>query len=150
MSITSSEETRKLTELLEKELEHYGTIRKLTEKQADLLAKDEIEEFDFSLDERAKIIEQIKGLHQESTPLMQSVSVSKEDTQAIKEIDSLKDRIRRELEFCNDLNEKNTKLMKEKTLEHSKKIDDHSAKRKGIGGYAAAVPNTPELFDKKS
>jgi len=40
--------------------------------------------------------------------------------------------------------------MKDKVEEHTRKIDEKSAQRKGIGGYAQAVPNTPEIFDKKS
>ena len=151
MSNFSSADTEKLSQLLGKELDAYEQIRKLTETQTELLTRDDIDAFDSSLDKRAKLIEKIKGLHQESDPLMQScVSLSADGKSSNEEIDNLTKKIREVLEICNDLNEKNITIMNEKTEEQTKKIDEQSAKRKGIGGYAQSVPNTPEIFDKKS
>jgi len=147
----SSAEIEQLSELLNKELDCYVQIRKLTEEQTELLAKDDIEAFDESLDKRETLIEKIKGLHQESTPLMQSyVSFSSNGKKADSKIDGLTKQIREQLEICAKLNDINAGTMKIKTDEHTKKIDEQSAKRKGIGGYAQAVPNVPEMFDKKS
>jgi len=147
----SSADTEKLSELLVKELDLYGQIRKLTESQTELLTGDDISALDSSLDKRAELIEKIKGLHQESNPLMQSyVSFSKGAKNSIIEIDKLSKQIQDELEICNELNIKNIAFMNEKTEEQAKKIDEQSAKRKGIGGYAQSVPNTPEMFDKKT
>jgi len=151
VSKNSSDDTVRLVKLLEEELEKYEQIYKLTEKQTELLAKDDIDAFNVSLDERAGLIEKIKGLHQESTPLMQSyVSLSAGGNNIINDIESLKKQIREKLEACNDLNNKNIAVMGEKTKEHSTKIDEQKAKRIGIGGYAQSVPNSPEMFDRKT
>ena len=151
MSNISSADTKRLEELLNEELKLYELIRDLTEKQTDFLANDEIEAFDDSLNERATLIEKIKGLHQESNPLMQSyVSLASDKKNKENTIEELKDRIRDALEICNELNKKNTETMEQKLQDHSVKIDEQSAKRKGIGGYAQSVPNTPEMFDKKT
>ena len=151
MSNFSSVEIEQLRKLLGEELDYYKKIRELTEEQTELLDKDDIEAFDKSLDKRETLIEKIKGLHQDSNPLMQSyVSFSSGGGNCDGNIDELKKQIRAELEVCAKLNDKNTQTMKIKTEDHSKKIDEQSAKRKTIGGYAQAVPNIPEMFDKKS
>ena len=151
MSNFSSTDIGRLSQLLRKELEIYGRIRELTEAQTQLLAKDDIDALNISLGEREACIEEIKGLHQESNPLMQSyVSFSTDGKNKNNEIDDLKKQIREVLETCGGLNDVNIATMREKTEEHSKKIDQQSAKRKGIGGYAQSVPNTPEMFDKKT
>jgi len=147
----SSADSKQLSKLLSDELELYGQIRKLTEKQTELLTKDDIDAFDKSLDKRAELIEKIKGLHQDSDPLMQSyVSFSSDEKNKDSGIEKLNDQIREALEICAALNDKNTTAMNEKTQEQAKKIEKQSAKRKGIGGYAQSVPNTPEVFDKKT
>ena len=147
----SSADMERLAILLKKELEIYEQIRDLTGKQTELLAKDDIDAFDSSLDKRAELIEKIKGLHQDSEPLMQSyVSFSADGKNTNSKITNLKEQIREVLEECNTLNTDNIATMQEKTEKHTKKIEEHSAKRKGIGGYAQSVPNTPEMFDKKT
>ena len=151
MSNFSSADTEQLFGLLSEELEFYAKIRNLTEEQAELLAKDDIEAFDNSLNKRETLIEKIKGLHQESNPLMQSyASFSSGGNKTDSKIDELKKQIRQQLEICARLNDENLEAMKIKKDEHTKKIDEQSAKRKGIGGYAQSVPNSPEMFDKKS
>jgi len=147
----ASEEAERLTGLLEKELELYEQIHKLTKTQTGLLDKDDIDAFNSSLDKRAELIEKIKGLHQESEPLMQSyVSFSKDGKNADGKIDELQKQIKKLIENCAKLNDENISSMKEKTEEHTKKIDEQRAKGKTIGGYAQSVPNTPEVFDKKT
>ena len=151
MSKFASADMERLSKLLGEELELYKQIRKLTEQQTKLLAKDDIDEFNISLDKREELIEKIKGLHQESDHLMQSyTSLSADDKGKDSKIDKLKKQIRKELEVCANLNDKNIETMSEKTEEHKKKIEQQSAKRKGIGGYAQSVPNSPEMFDKKT
>jgi len=149
VSKLASADMERLTKLLSDELGFYESIRNLTEEQTKLLAKDDIEEFNISLDKREGLIEKIKGLHQESEPLMQSY-VSLSENNKNNEIDEIKKKITKTLEICAELNEQNITTMRNKTEEHTKKIDEQSAKRKGIGGYAQSVPNVPEIFDKKS
>ena len=151
MNQLTTVDTKRLLELLENELDLYIQIRKLTEKQAQLLSKDDIDAFNGSLEKRAELIEKIKGLHQDSDPLMQSyVSVAKSAANKDEGIEKLREQIRREIAECSRLNDENMAAMKDKVEEHTRKIDEKSAQRKGIGGYAQAVPNTPEIFDKKS
>jgi len=141
----------RLMKLLSEKLKIYKQIRKLTEEQTELLIEDDIEAFDSSLDKREKLIEKINGLHQESEALMQScVSTSNDDSEENSDIKNLEKEIHGILLDCANMNEKNIEVMKEKTLEHTRKIDEQSAKRKGVGGYVQSVPNTPEVFDKKT
>ena len=139
----------RLSILLGKELEVFEEIRKLTGRQAELLKKDDVDQFDSLLDKRQELIEKINGLHQESDPLMQSYVSSPEDD-SIAEIEELREKIRETIGICAGLNDEIVAEMKVKSKEQSEKIDKHSAKRKGIGGYAQAVPNTPEVFDTKT
>jgi len=140
-----------LAKTLAKELDLYEQIHKLTKTQTELLNKDDIDAFNSSLDKRAELIEKIKGLHQESEPLKQSyISFTKKDNKSDSQIDSLLDQIKKIIESCAKLNDENIASMEEKTKEQSKKIDEQRAKGKTIGGYAQSVPNTPEVFDKKT
>ena len=142
---------KRLAELLSDELEICGKILKLTDEQTELLARDDIEAFNSSLDKRETLIEKIKGLHRESDILMQSyISSSGSEKEKNNEIEALRKQIRDIMKECASLNDGNIATMNEKTQEHTKKIDDQSLKRKGIGGYAQSVPNMPEVFDKKS
>ena len=151
MSELASADIGRLSELLGEELKLYGKIHKQTEEQTGLLAKDDIEGFNGSLEKSAKLIKKIKGLHQESEPLMQSyVSFTESGQKTDEDIDKLKSQIREAITACNGINEDNKAAMKGKIEEHTKKIDKQSAKRKGIGGYAQAVTNTPEVFDAKT
>jgi len=149
VSKTASAETERLSKLLSEELEIYEKIRKMTEEQSKQLAKDDIEAFNISLDKREKLIEEIKGLHQESTPLMQSCASTSSGGEN-STIEELKEKTREVIEECAQLNDKNMQTLKGKTESLIKEIDEKSAKRKGIGGYAQSVPNTPEMFDKKT
>jgi len=151
VSKTASADLERLSELLGKELELHEKIRKLTEDQTKLLAKDDIEALNISLEKREKLIEEIKGLHQESNPLMQSyTSLSSGEKEKHSEIGELKNKTLEVIKACSILNDKNMQTIKEKTEDLTKEIDEKSAKRKGIGGYAQSVPNTPEMFDKKT
>ena len=151
MSKFTSADKERLIELLTEKLKTYKKIQKYTEEQTELLAKDDIEAFDSSLDKREKLIEKINGLHQESETLMQSyVSASDDGKEKNPEIVNLEKEIREVLTVCASLNDENITMMKDKTEEHIKKIEEQSAKRKGIGGYVQSVPNTPEVFDKKT
>ena len=149
MSKLKPAERDRLSVLLGKELEIFENIRKLTGEQAELLTKDDVDQFDSSLDKRQELIEKINGLHQELDPLMQSYISSPADEKSA-EIEDLRERIRETVGICAELNDENVTEMKVKAEAHTKKIDRHSAKRKGIGGYAQAVPNTPEVFDTKT
>jgi len=147
----ASADKERLTKLLNDKLDIYKKIFKLTEEQAKLLDKDDIEAFNGSLDKRAGLMEKINGLHQESETLMQSyVSTSSDTDKKNSEINILNKEIIEILNDCANLNDKNIALMNEKTQEHIKKIEEQSAKRKGVTGYVQSVPNTPEVFDKKT
>jgi len=148
VSKIASADLERLSKLLGEELKLHEKILKLTEEQTKLLTKDDIEAFNSSLDKREELIEKIKGLHQESNPLMQSYASSSDEGGG--KIDELKTKIRNELSICAQLNDENLAVVNQKSEGHTKKIEEQSAKRKGIGGYAQSVPNTPEMFDKKT
>jgi len=139
----------RLSELLGKELEILEQIHDLTGKQIQILSNNDIDELNSLLDKRQELIEKINGLHQDRDPLMQSY-VSSEAHEKDSKIDELREQIQDLVRICFELNSKNIAAMKALSEEHTEKIDKQSAKRKGIGGYAQAVPNTPEVFDKKT
>jgi flagellar biosynthesis/type III secretory pathway chaperone len=142
-------DVERLSELLSEELEIFEEILKLTEKQTKLLKKDEIEELNSSLEKRQELIEKINGLHQELDPLMQSYISSPAENKNDK-IEQYRERIKELITACTEQSNDNMNAIKAKADEQVKKIEKQSAKRKGIGGYAQAVPNTPEVFDKKT
>ena len=149
----------RLLELLGQEYKLFIRIRELTEAQTELLAADDLEGFNKSLDSRQEVIDEINGLHQESDILMQSYmsfsnTVSDGTNPAGGEKTGLIDSAVRRLEDaiikCVELNDKNTGAAKNKTEEYIRQIGELSLKRKSIGKYALNVPNNPEHFDKMS
>ena len=139
-------EKERLTELLSDDLELFGQIRELMERQTQLLS-DDAETFDGLLDRREELAEKINGLHQETDPLMQSYVSSKNSD---KDVENLRLKIKAEISYCENLNRQHSSLMKEKTRELSKEIDEKRSKREGIGGYAQAAPTTSMKFDNKA
>ena len=145
----SKPDIEKLSELLKKELEIFEEVLELTGEQTKLLEKDDIETLNSSLEKRQELIDKINGLHQESGALMQSyVSSPEEQKDAV--IEDYRKRIKQIINTCAEQSEKNMGEIKLKAEAQTNKIEKQSAKRKGIGGYAQAVPNTPEMFDKKT
>ena len=140
-----------LLEPLRKELDVLGQVRELTEKQAELIAADDIDGFNRSLDSRQGHIEKINGLHQESDVLMQSYMsyLDSAGGKSIKEIDEALAQIRDALAECTALNDSNITAAKEKAEGYIKQIGKLSLNRKNIGAYIQDVENKPEMFDKK-
>ena len=144
----------RLLELLGQEIELFEKVYELTGKQAMLLADDDddVNAFNSSLDSRQELIEKIKGLHQESETLMQSCmsatdTAAGENTEAIEEAIAQRQGLIRK---CVILNDKNTAAAKEKSGGFVKRIDKLSLNRKSIEVYTPGIPNSPELFDKKT
>ena len=142
----------RLLELLEQECKLLEHMLELTANQAELLADDDAEGFDKSLDGRQALIDQINGLHRESDALMQSF-ISRPNGAATGqegEIEAVRGKIRGILEECAALNERNTTEAKGKAEDYIKQIGKMSINRKSIGAYIQDVPNNSELFDKKT
>jgi len=152
VNIISRDEETRLLELLGEEQKLFEQIHGLTVQQAELLAADDIEAFDKSLDSRQELIEKINGLHQETNILMQSyISFSgspggMKSAAAEAALESLRDKI----SLCAELNEKNMAAAKEMAEDYIKRIGKLSLSRKSLGAYALSVPNNSELFDKKT
>ncbi|MDR2599619.1 MAG: flagellar protein FlgN [Oscillospiraceae bacterium] len=151
MSKNETQGADKLIELLSEKLELFEQIYKATEKQSKILSDEDydIEAFDKLIDKRQELIEKINGLHQKLDPMMQSF-VSSPSYKKDSEIEKLKDKIQNKVKECSDLNNENMEIISDKTDNQKDKIEKQSAKRKGIGGYAQAVPNTPEVFDRNA
>ena len=142
----------RLLELLGEELVIFKQIHELTEKQTELLAADDLEAFNESLDSRQELIEKINGLHQEAEALMQSyISFSKsKGGNKVAAVEQAIGKLRDAVGGCAALNEKNIAAAKEMNEEYVKRIDELSIGRKSLGAYAQNVPNSSELFDKKT
>jgi len=148
----SRDDEARLLELLGEELEIFERIRGLTGKQAELLSADDIEAFDESLDRRQILIEEINGLHQEASGLMQSY-ISFSGAGGGSKIDAVEiaaERLREVISECAEQNEKNTAAAKEMAEDYIKRIGKLSLSRKSLGAYALNVPNNSELFDRKT
>ena len=150
MSEFSKENAGRLLELLRKELEIFAQMRELTAKQKELIAADEIEALDASLDHRQKLIEEINGLHQESNVLMQSYMSFSTKGKKIDNIETAAGKLREIISECAGMNDSNMSDAKEKSEIYTRKILEISHNRKGLSAYIQTVENRPEMFDKMS
>jgi len=146
-----NDESRLLV-LLGEELEIFRQIGSLSIKQAELLAADDMEAFEGSLERRQELIEKINGLHQETDLLMQSyMSFSDTETGEVSDaIETTAGQLKEIIADCVSTNDKNMVAAKEKAEEYIKKIGKLSLSRKSLGAYAQSLPNNSELFDKKT
>lgn len=149
MSTFSLSDKERLTGLLTRKAEIFDKIYALCEKQAELLRDAKIEELETSFKDVQAERKVVEGLQQEAESLMQSYALLPEQERD-KKIDELALGIQQQIEKCAKLNEQNMKTIQDMTEEQTKKIDEQSAKRKGITGYAQVVSSAPEMFDSKS
>jgi hypothetical protein len=140
----------RLLELLGQELDLVKQMRGLTERQTELLAEEDIDAFEKSLDVRQALIEKIDGLHQESDILMQSYmsSLSAQGRKKSGAIETTSGQIRETIAKCAEIDEKNASAAKEKAEEYLKQVGKLSMERKSIGAYVQQVTTTSEMFDK--
>jgi len=140
----SGDDAARLLELLRQEFEIFGRIRELTKEQTELIAADDIEAFNISLDRRQEFIEKINGLHQESEALMQSYMLAGKTGG---ETDAAAKRLRDVISECAALNDKNMAAAKEKAEYYKERSGRLSLGRKSLGSYIHDVENDPEHFD---
>ena len=152
MNKFSQEKQSRLLELLGEELAIFRQIRELTEKQTELLAADETEAFEKSLEPGQELIKKINGLHQETDVLMQSyISFSASSGGGkIAAIETAAEQLRAAITGCAELNDKNISTIKGMNEDNSERIGKLSLSSKSIGAYAQNIPRNPEHFDKKS
>ena len=148
----TTESKARLLDLLGRQQGLFAEILAVTEKYTGLISADEAEELDESIQVRQDIIGKIKGLHQESDPLMQSyISFSKsKEGKSIPEIDSAAKRLRETIAECARLNDISIAAAKEKLEEYSKDGDLKRKSRESIGLYIQGLTNAPRHFDKMS
>ena len=150
MSVFKKDAEARLLELLKEETGMFGQMLKLTEEQAELIASDDVEAFEKSLDHRQELIEKINGLHKESEVLMQSY-ITYANTPAGKRIDGIEaaaEELRDVIAKCAGLNEKNAEAAKDKVDSYKERIGKLNTGRKSLGLYIQNVSNDPEMFDK--
>jgi len=142
----------RLLVLLGEELDIFRQIGSLSIKQAEMLAADDLEAFEGSLERRQELIEKINGLHQDTDLLMQSyISFSDSANGEMSDaIESTAGQLRDAIADCASTNDKNMVAAKEKAEEYIKRIGKLSLSRKSLGAYAQSVPNNSELFDRKT
>ena len=142
----------RLLVLLGEELDIFRQIGSLSIKQAEMLAADDMEAFEGSLERRQELIEKINGLHQDTDLLMQSyISFSDSAVGGVSDaIETTAGQLREAIADCVNTNDKNMVAAKEKAEEYIKRIGKLSLSRKSLGAYAQAVPNNSEFFDKKT
>ena len=143
----SSHERDALMRQLQGEMAVLISLRELTQEQAALLAADDIDAVNASLDRRQKFIEEFERLHQETEVLMQSYISSQTVTA---EIDGLLTQIRAELAAIAAKNDENGTAAKVKSGEYGKDISKLNLGRRGIGLYNQTVERGAEYFDKKT
>jgi len=138
--------------LLGEELEIFRQIGALSIKQAELLAADDMEAFEGSLERRQELIEKINGLHQETDLLMQSyMALPDSEAEEVSDaIESAAGQLREAIADCAATNDKNMVTAKEKAQEYIARIGKLSMSRKSLGAYAQATPTSSEFFDKKT
>lgn len=143
---------KRLLELLGEAAGLAEQVAGMAEEQSAMLAADDLDGFNKSLDEGQGIINRINGLHQESEALMQSYAsfAISADGGKIETIDAATARFVEILERCAALNNRNLAEAKEKTEEFIRQIGSLSLKRKSIGSYAMNIGNDSAFIDKKT
>ena len=142
----------RLLELLERATELAAQVAGLAKEQAKMLAADDLEGFNDSLDSGREVIDRINGLHQESEVLMQSYASYSNSPGGgkIDAVEAAAGRFVEALEQCAASNSRNLSEAKEKAEEFIRQIGSLSMKRKSLGLYAQHVGNSPTLFDQKT
>ena len=152
MNDFSQDGRARLLELLDQEIGLFGRIYELTVKQAELLADDDIDGFNKSLDSRQVLIEKINGLHQETDILMQSYMsfAGSDDGKKVEAIEKAEEQWLDMVTQCAVLNEKNNSAAKDKNSNYIKRIDKLNLSRKSLGVYTPDLTNYSELIDRKT
>ena len=138
--------------MLEQQFKLFDEIRKISESQSRLIAADDFDQFNKSLDKRQRIIEKIKELHRESHPLMQSYESFQKAPggKAIVPIEEAASRLRSVIEGCGRQNSSDMEASEAKREGCKEQIDKMQTNRKGLGAYAGKISYAPEVFDKMS
>ena len=152
MNIFSPEEEARLLKLLGEETTVLKQIREMTLKQMDLLESGEIERLGEALDDRQGLIEQIKGLHQETNVLMQSyVTVKKAPGgKSIAAVESASSVLWDTMEETEKINRRITVAAKGAAEDFIRQIGKLSLMRKSMKKYAPELAGGSELLDIKT
>jgi len=145
-------EKERLLELQKQEIGLFERLREITKEQAEMLAADDAEAFDRSLDRSSEIIEKIEGLHQESEILMQSYTSNLPPAHAEKNDPVLiaANQIKDALSECARLHEINSAAAKAKADSYITGAGKLNVRRRSLGLYTQALTNSPTMFDRRS
>jgi len=151
VSDLDGKKTARLLELLKKEHEVFTGILELAKQQAELIEADDIDAFSESLNRTQEKIEIINELHKESSELMQTYTSHSGFPGEGKnsEIEITSGKLRKIIEECAGLNDKNSIAAKKRTQYYMERIDKLHLSRKSIGSYIQNVAYGPEMIDKK-
>ena len=143
---------KRLLELLGEAAELAGQVVSISGEQSKMLAADDLESFNKSLDKGQEIINKINGLHQETEALMQSYAsfANSAGGGKIAAIETAAERFVELLEQCSEANKRNLGNATEKTEEFIRQIGSLSLKRKSLGRYAQHGGDSSAHFDKKT
>ena len=151
MTVFPQEE--RLLGLLGEAAEFASQVIALEREQSKYLIADDLDAFNKSLDSVGGIIERMKGLHQETEPLMQSYAsyYNSEGGSRIEAIDNAAQELVSLMEQCSAQSNSNLEDAKDKANEFVRQIDDLSTKRKSVGIYAQSTgESSSSVFDKKT
>ena len=148
----SKEKETRLLDLLGQAAVLADHVLELAKEQSEMLASDDLDAFNASLDRGSESIKQINGLHQESELLMQSYASYSNSKQGgkIAAIDKAASRFVETLEQCAQLNTRNLNEAKAKTEKFMQQIGSLNLKRKSLGLYAQNTGSSSALFDRKT
>ena len=143
---------KRLLELLGEAVELTGRVAGISDEQSKMLASDDLDSFNESLEKGQELINKINGLHQESEVLMQSYAsyVNSAGGGKINAIEAAAARFVELLELCAASNKRNLSEATEKTEEFIRQIGSLSLKRKSLGRYAQNSGESSAHFDKKT
>ena len=141
---------KQLFESLEQNLKLFGKVREISLNQKNLIAEDDFEALNESLQKRQDVIDKINGLHRDFAPLMQSyVSFAESGGGATdSEIEKASKKLTELINECAVLNDSNMQMLKDKMKTHSEKSEKMRQSRESLGLYAQGGVNSAELFDK--
>ena len=141
----------KLIDLLTEKKKLADEFLELTCKQAEIIAAEDINALNVSIEKRQQVIEKLIGLHQEIQFLMQSYASShaaqtEEGSRKVRQMEEQTENAIREAISKNNENAEAIKKQMEYVGQEARKID---LERKSIGMYNnISALTTSELFDK--
>jgi hypothetical protein len=135
-----------------KKLELLQSILNITQRQEELIEKDDMDAFERNLERRQKLMEKVDALDLSRDQILKLLILKNKHDKAAEEITDvklLKDRIQETLSEITRLNTCTQKSAQDKLEEYRKKVKETQQAKKCLHSYSGAYPVDGIHFDTK-